>query len=230
MRPVREKWSIAELLDRCSRRPADEEGWQEFVRRFHLVIKSNVVKTFRRKAREEPDRKPQFTEDQIEDLVQAVYARLLDDQNRALLRFIGEHENSIYQYLAMISVNVVLDYFREAKARKRPKISFSLDEMTETIGDSALPETAVARIDGHETCEDALVAREEIEAALKRAVTGKHRERDLLIFKLRHYEGLTLEEIKNMLELNLSPISVGSILNRIAVRLRKLLDPDKKRR
>lgn len=218
------------MLDKCSRRPADEEGWQEFVCRFYPLIRSSVVKTFRRKAQEEPDRKPQFTEGQIEDLVQTVYARLVEDQNRALLRFVGEHENSIYQYLAMISINVVLDHFREAKAQKRPKISFSLDELTETSGDGALPDNATARTDGgYETSEDALIAREEIEAALKRAVTGKQRERDLLIFKLRYYDGLTLEEIKRALNLDLSPISVGSILNRIAVRLRKLLDPDNRR-
>ena len=122
--------------------PADEVAWQEFVRRYHETIRLNVIKTFNRKAREESDRKPQFPDDMVADLVQAVYMRLVEDHNRALERFEGQYANSIYQYLAMISINVVRDYFREMRAQKRPKISFSLDELLETGGDSALSDEA----------------------------------------------------------------------------------------
>lgn len=135
--PFRE-WTVAELLKRCSRRPPDEVAWQEFVRRYDHTIRLNVVRTFHRKAREETDRKPQFPDDLIEDLVQAVYVRLIEDNNRAIERFEGEYANSIFQYLSMISINVVRDYFREMRAQKRPKVSYSLDELLETSGDGAL--------------------------------------------------------------------------------------------
>ena len=219
------QWSVSSLLERCSGRPPDEEAWQEFVKRYHVTIRSNVIKTFHRKAKEESDRKPQFPEDMVEDLVQAVYMRLVEDRNRALARFEGEHENSIYQYLAMISINVVRDHFREARAQKRPKISISLDELLEIGGDGVLSDESVRwnPAASHRTT----LGEDEVEQALRRAVKGKNRDRDLLIFKLRYYEGLTLEEITATLGLGISAVSVGSILNRIIKKLRVLLSRDR---
>ncbi|HVF92236.1 MAG TPA: sigma-70 family RNA polymerase sigma factor [Blastocatellia bacterium] len=225
-RPAITEWSVADLLEHCSRRPPDDIVWKEFVRRYNATIKSSVVKTFYTKAREETDRKPQFPEDLVEDLVQSVYMRLVEDRNRALDRFEGEHENSIYQYLAMISINVVKDYFREMRAQKRPKVSFSLDALLESSGDSPLLNQTVGRLDGKPMFEsDLSFVMEEVEYALKRSVSGKNRERDILIFKLRFIEGLTLEEITRVMNLDISAISVGSILNRILKKVRPLLDP-----
>ena len=223
--------TVAELLKLCSKRPPDEVAWQEFVRRYNTTIRAHVVRTFHKKAREESDRKPQFPEDMIEDLVQAVYMRLVEDQNRALERFEGEYENSIFQYLGMISVNVVRDYFREAKAQKRPKVSYSLDELLEKSGDSSMFEEAKSRLDGRALTESsAAYSIEEIERALRKAASGRHRDRDMMIFQLRYYEGLTLEEIKQAMNLDLSPISVGSILNRITFKMKPLLMRERKKR
>jgi RNA polymerase sigma factor (sigma-70 family) len=219
------QWSVAELLERCSGRPPDEVAWQEFVRRYHPTIRTNVIKTFHRKAKEESDRKPQFPDDMVEDLVQAVYMRLVEDRNRALERFQGQHENSIYQYLAMISINVVRDHFRETRAQKRPKISVSLDELLESGGDGALSDEAHnARWNPGSAPTASSLSEEEIDMALRRAVKGKNRSRDLLIFKLRYYEGLTLDEITESMGLKISAVSVGSILNRIIKKLRLILD------
>jgi RNA polymerase sigma factor (sigma-70 family) len=201
-------------------RPPDEAAWQEFVRRYNTTIKAHVVKTFHKKVLEESDRKPQFPNDLIEDLVQAVYMRLIEDQNRALERFEGEYDNSIFQYLGMISINVVRDYFREAKAQKRPKVTYSLDELLEKSTNVPLP---VSLPTVSVTNSNAAFTSEEIEKALRKAVSGRHRDRDILIFQLRFYEGLTLEEIKQALKLDLSPISVGSILNRITNKMKTLL-------
>ncbi len=223
---MKSELTVTELLKKCAQRPPDEAAWAEFVRRYHAVIKTKVAKTFNRKAREETDRRPQFPDDLIEDLVQSVYIRLIGESSRAIKQFEGLHENSIYQYLGIISTNVVLDHFREAKALKRPKISLSLDEMVEKTGDGSLRDDALTGLDGKLVSEhSSTFLREEIEAALKRAVTGRHRDRDLTIFKLRFYDGLTLEEIRKMMGLDLSPISIGSILNRIIAKLRKLLSP-----
>lgn len=225
-----EALTVAELLKLCSKRPADEAAWQEFVRRYNTTIRAHVVRTFHKKAREESDRKPQFPEDTIEDLVQAVYMRLVEDQNRALERFTGEYENSIFQYLGMISINVVRDYFREAKAKKRPKVTYSLDELLEKSGDSSMFEEARSRLDGRAVTESsAAYTLDEIERALKKSVSGRHRDRDMMIFQLRYYEGLTLEEIKQTMRLDLSPISVGSILNRITFKMKPLLLRERKR-
>lgn len=216
---------VDELLKRCAKRPSDEAAWEEFVRRYHSIIRGSVVKTFQRKVREEADRRPQFPDDLIDDLVQAVYMRLIEEGSRAIQSFEGEHENSIFQYLSMISVNLVRDYFREAKALKRPKVTYSLDELMESGGDGILNKAVTSRLDGAPaTSPGPTITREELDRALERAVSDRHRVRDTLIFKLRHYDGFTLSEIRSTLRLDLSPVSVGSILNRIAVKLKSELE------
>jgi RNA polymerase sigma factor (sigma-70 family) len=219
-----EALKVDELLKRCAKRPSDEGAWEEFVRRYHSIIRASVVKTFQRKVREEVDRRPQFPDDLIDDLVQAVYMRLVEDESRAIHSFEGEHDNSIFQYLSMIAVNVVRDYFREAKALKRPKVTYSLDELMESSGDGILNKHVASRLDGTPaTSPGPTITREELDRALERAVSDRHRVRDTLIFKLRHYDGFTLSEIRTTLKLDLSPVSVGSILNRIAVKLKSEL-------
>jgi RNA polymerase sigma factor (sigma-70 family) len=216
---------VDQLLERCARRPSDDAAWEEFVRRYHAIIRASVVKTFQRKVREEVDRRPQFPDDLIDDLMQSVYMRLVEEGSRAIQSFEGVHDNSIFQYLSMIAINVVRDYFREAKALKRPKVTYSLDELLESSGDGILSKAVTSHLDGTPaTIPGPLVTRDELDRALERAVSDRHRDRDILIFKLRYYEGLTLSEIRSTLRLELSPVSVGSILNRIAVKLKTLLE------
>jgi RNA polymerase sigma factor (sigma-70 family) len=204
--------TVGELLKKCSERPPNEAAWLEFVRRYNTTIKSFVVRTYHRKSRIDPDRKLQFPEDTIEDLVQGVYIKLVEDQNSALDRFEGEHENSIFKYLGMISMNVVIDHFREVTAQKRPKITVSLDQLL-MRGDSPFPATD----------SDITFLEEEIEQALNKVVKRKNRDRDILIFKLRFYEELTLNEIAEALGLGLSPVSIGSILNRVVSKIKPIL-------
>jgi RNA polymerase sigma factor (sigma-70 family) len=217
VRSVAVELTVHELLIQCMQRPPDEGAWREFVHRYHGAIRASVAKTFHIRASQESDRRAQFPEDLIEDLVQAVYVRLVEEGNRALDRFQGDHENSIFQYLGIIAVNVVRDYFREARAQKRPKLSFSLDELLENTGEGGMLRNAVTGINGG-TADS--VTLEDLEGALKRSVSRRHSDRDALIFKLRYYEGLTLEEIKKALALSISPIGIGSILNRINGKLR----------
>ncbi|HET9532050.1 MAG TPA: sigma-70 family RNA polymerase sigma factor [Blastocatellia bacterium] len=223
-------WTVSELLERCSRQPCDNVAWEEFVRRFHPTIKSNVFKTFHNKAREDFDRRPQFPDDLIEDLVQGVYSRLIEDSVKALQRFQGEHANSIYEYLKMISINVVRDHFREVRAQKRPKVSHSLDELLDA-GDVGLLRHAVSGLDGQSLSgSDPPITRDEIDRILRKAVSGKNRDRDILIFQLRFYEGLTLEEIAKVTGNKLSAISVGSILNRTIKKMKRIMELEGDRR
>lgn len=220
---VADELTLSELLKGCLERPPDDAAWEEFVLRFHPAIKASVGKIFRLKASQETERR-QFSDDLIEDLVQVVYLRLIEQGNRALRRFEGEHENSMFSYLSMISTNVVRDHFREAKAQKRPRVSFSLDELLENTGEGGMLKGVVSSIDGKPiTGSNAKLSMEDIEKALKQAVSVRHKERDCLIFQLRYQEGLTLDEIKRALGLDISAIGIGSILNRINARLRSRL-------
>lgn len=217
--------TVNELLERCLRRPADEDAWREFVHRYHATIRANVAKTLRLRLNQETDRRAQFPDDLVEDLIQAVYVRLIDEGNRALDRFEGEHENSIFRYLGTISVNVVLDHLRQEKAQKRPKLAFSLDELLDSSGEGGMLKGAITGIEGTPMTRSSDLTMDDIEAALKRSVSRKHRERDSLIFKLRYFDGLTIEEIGKAMGLDISPMGIGSILNRINGKLRARLTP-----
>jgi RNA polymerase sigma factor (sigma-70 family) len=213
------EWAVDVLLRRCSRRPPDDVAWAEFVRRYDNTIRANVQRTFNRKARSESDRRQQFRDDETEDLTQLVYIRLVEGHCRALKRFEGEYTNSIYQYLAMIAVNVVRDHFRETKAQKRPKISHSLEQLLES-GDGVLRGEAVVGDEsvGRPTLED-------IENALRRSVSWKHRDRDMLIFRLHYFDGLSSDEIIKVMQLDITSIGVNSILSRTMKKMRSSLFP-----
>ncbi len=224
------QWSVSQLLARCARQPVDEAAWAEFVLRYHPTIRSSVIRTFYRLASLEPDRKPQFTEVQIDDLTQTVYIRLIEDEMRAIRQFEGEHEDSIYQYLVMISVNVVRDLFRETKALKRPKVTYSLDGLLED-GEGALLQEAISGLDGKPMSKDApSFTVEEIEKALNRSVRGKNSSRDTLIFKLRYYQGMKLDEIAKVMGPDVTRAGIGAILNRITKKLKDILEPKMRRR
>lgn len=208
-------------MRRCRKRPPDEAAWQEFVRRYHSLITAMVVRAFHLKVGYEFERRSQFHKDSIEDLVQAVYFRLIEDNCRVLKAFRGKLDNSLPAYLSIISTNVVKDHFRGIKAGKRPKITFSLDELLETSGDGGLLQGLSSDIDGKRSgTAEPLITLEQIDALLKRALTRKDRDRNILIFKLRYCDGLTLEEIKEALALDMSPKGIGSILSRTTTRIR----------
>jgi RNA polymerase sigma factor (sigma-70 family) len=221
---VGDELTLPRLIERCQQRPPDEAAWSEFVRRFDESIRAHVARTYRARASMEGERRPQFPDDLIEDLVQAVYLRLIEQDSRALGKFEGNRENSIYFYLGIISMNVVRDFFREAKAYKRPKVSFSLDELLEEERESGLLRNAISDLQGRPAAShNSRFTMEEIEAALSKSVSPRHRHRDALIFKLRYLDGLTLEEIQKALGLDISTVGIGSILNRINLRLKKRL-------
>jgi RNA polymerase sigma factor (sigma-70 family) len=219
---VPDELTVGELLQRCSKRPPDDAAWEQFIEQFHPTIRAFVVRTFRQRARVDPDRVQQFPEDLIDDLIQSVYAKLIEDGGEALARFAGDHEKSIYQYLGMISMNLVRDHFREASALKRPKVSISLTGLIE--GSKRAVEAGVNDVTSVQPADsDVALAEEEMDNLLKRTITGRNPDRDLLIFKLRFYHDMTLEEIAESLCLDITPVTVGSIINRIIARLKPLM-------
>lgn len=228
MRPARSlrELTIAELLARCSERPADQSAWQEFVRRFNPVIRTSVAAAFRIKANHDPDRKTQFSDDLIEDLVQTVYMKLVENGGQVLERCKNLHDNSIYKYLKVIAVNVVRDHFRDALALKRRKVCHSLDELVETGGEGALGQAGIVQPVIASAPGGAMP---DIDYALVKAVSKKTRDRDIRIFKMRFEEGMEIEEIIRSLDLDLSPISVRAILNKILRKLKLILAANKGR-
>jgi hypothetical protein len=105
-------WPITEVFDRCSRRPADEPAWEEFVRRFHITVRASVTRAYRHKAKDEAIGNSNLSEKTIDDLTQAVYCRLVERRSQVLKRFDLNRPGSTYVYLTIVSYRVVFNHFR----------------------------------------------------------------------------------------------------------------------
>jgi hypothetical protein len=105
-------WPITEIFDRCQKRPADEVAWEEFVRRFHLTVRAGVIRAYKHKMGGEPINNLHLSEKTIDELIQAVYCRLIEHRSKVLKEFDLNYPGSIYRYLTIISYRVVFTHFR----------------------------------------------------------------------------------------------------------------------
>jgi RNA polymerase sigma factor (sigma-70 family) len=214
--------NVTELLQRCAKRPVDEAAWQEFIFRYHGTIRAFVTRTFNQRVNADPTLRGQSLDGIVEDLMQGVYVKLINDDAGALIRFEGAHENSIHQYLGMIAINVVRDHFRGVRAGSRPRITFSLDQLSEE-GDHALARERIeVAVSPSPSDRSLTVAQDEIEELLRRIIKGRNRDRDILIFKLRFFEDLTPTEISTLVS-DLPARQISSIIRRVLIRIRPLL-------
>ncbi len=217
-------WTVSELIQRCLKKPSDEDAWCEFVCRYHVAIKKSVAHALQRQAKSNPEQQVAITEEQIEDFAQAVYLRIIKDERSALKNFKGDFENSIFQYLLIISINVVRDHYRETRAIKRPQIVCSLEDLLMKHSEIFIFKEVEALSSDASTEDSAkLVSAEIIDDIFTKIVKWPHKERDIMIFKLRYFEGLTNKEIARIKGLKLSLEGVGAIVSRTVNRLRKNL-------
>ncbi|HKP11164.1 MAG TPA: sigma-70 family RNA polymerase sigma factor [Blastocatellia bacterium] len=213
---------MSDLLRRCATRPVDEDAWEEFICRYHVTIRAFVIRTFKQRVYADPALREQPLAGTMEDLMQAVYIKLINEDAGALMRFEGEHEHSIHSYLGIIATNVVRDHFRALLASGRPRLTFSLDRLIDA-GDHALAKQGIeGTVPLVEMERDITVTQEEIEEVLDRVIKGRNSERDILIFKLRFFQDLSPNEISELFR-NLPARQVSSILRRILIRIRPTL-------
>jgi DNA-directed RNA polymerase specialized sigma24 family protein len=109
---VASNWPTAELVKRCSRRPADDLAWQEFVRRFHSTIVASVSTAYQYKLTNKGARATGSSRTSIDDLVQKVYCRLVEGRSHTLNCFEADQPGSIYDYVAIISYRIVFSHTR----------------------------------------------------------------------------------------------------------------------
>lgn len=94
-----------ELLGLCAD-GGNVRAWEEFLRRFHPLIISVVIRTARRHTKAYAEL--------VEDLAQDVYLKLNAADARLLREFEHRHEGSAYGYIKVITANLVHDHFRHA--------------------------------------------------------------------------------------------------------------------
>ena len=198
--------TLEELVQACAR-GGEATAWQEFVGRFHGLIAGVVIRTARRCG---------ATSSSIfDDLIQESYLRLCRDHMRLLREFRPDHTQAFYGYLKVIAANVVHDYFRAIRSKKRgPEHAGEADGATA----EAVPAVGAGTA---ETIERSILLRE-VDAVLGR-LSGAEAARDRTIFWLYYRQGLTAQAIARLPSMSIGVKGVESIIYRLTRLVRERL-------
>lgn len=193
--------SAEALFQACADR-SDPRAWQEFARRYGLLLERTAYRIARRYIFP--------TRELLDDLVQECYLRLCADDCKALRVFRSTRPDSEFGYLKVIASHAVLDHFR----RKNGGIHISIENAPE-------PRTDAADI-------DRAVLLREVRECLKQVTAGSHGERDSAIFYLYYLQGITAKAISHLPTVDLSCEGVESLLGRLRRALRECLGLSKR--
>jgi RNA polymerase sigma factor (sigma-70 family) len=215
--------SHSELVDLCSQESSDRNAWTEFCSRYDLHIWTVITRECKEKNMFE-----NFSQSKqaVNDLVQEVYVKLVDKDNKALKEFHGRYENSIYLYLGTIAKNVVRNHVVKMGAQKRPPISSSLNDtvMISADGDEIqIADQIESKQDNIEEKISIEMLQKEIDNILEKFLKGRTKTRNKIIFKLNFYEGYTAQEIVSHFNYEMSESRVNNILTDIKKLLRNKL-------
>ena len=196
--------TVEELVQRCTM-PGDFEAWEEFVRRFHRLIATVVLRT----ALGLGDSSTQT----VDDLIQETYLKLCSENFRLLRNFDQHHPDSFFGYLKVVTANVVRDSFKSLRAQKRgsDRINDIADYAVAAAEDSAGSPKAIER----------QIMLQDVQRFLDVYVVGIHRERNQRIFWLYYRTGLSAGAIATLPGIKLDPKGVETVINRIKGDLRK---------
>ena len=102
--------SIEELVRWCAAsRSAD--AWEEFVRRFHRLIATVILRTAARLG--------DSSKQTVDDLIQETYLKLCADDYRILRSFEQQRPDAFIGYVKVVAANVARDHFKSFHTRKR---------------------------------------------------------------------------------------------------------------
>jgi RNA polymerase sigma-70 factor, ECF subfamily len=196
--------SIEELVHRCSVSPS-AEAWEEFVRRFHRLIATVVLRTATRLG--------DASRQTVDDLIQETYLKLCADNFRILRSFEQQHPEAFTGYVKVLTANVVRDHFKSAHTRKRGSGQLA------QIEDDFVPPAAEDSLGSPKSIERAVLL-QEIAHHLALSVAGPDQERNSQIFWLHYRAGLSARAIADLPGMGLTTKGVESIILRITKDLR----------
>jgi RNA polymerase sigma-70 factor, ECF subfamily len=197
--------SLKDVVCLCAS-SGDDDAWEEFVSRVGKPISLTVMRTASLWG--EPSRTL------VEDLVQVTYLKLWEDGCRLLRNFALEHPEAILAYLKKTATNATHDYFKHGHSQSsggdQPHVSTS--DVDPEAGNEA-----------HGSQEKIAfgVFLHEIDAHLKRGLTGPDQERDRMIFWLYFRQGMSTKEIASLPGVGLGAKGVGSVIERLKHRIRE---------
>jgi len=207
------KLSTQELLQHCLD-SQDQAGWTELVRRVQPVIAKVVAKSLFRRTRPGQDR--------VEDLVQATFEKLFDNNAKALRGFEFHDDRRFFGFLKVVASHVVDDYFRKKNApiHGGGREEEDLDKVSAYVpSNPGLPPRAEI---------ETLIG--EIDRCLMKLSGEPNFARDYDIFWLYFRQGLTAKAIAALPGIGLEVKGVESVLLRLAHYVREKLNLPRGRR
>ena len=189
----------SELVRACAQ-PGDPAAWEEFVRRFQPLVATVAMRTAARWG--------ESSRQSVDDLVQETYLKLCANRCRLLRHFVPCHQDAIYGFLKVVTVNVVHDHFKSRHASKRhPGHPEQDSEPAEVCAPQGQAGSA-------ETMERAIFLNE-IDELLRSCACGPTKARDCTIFWLYYRQGFTARAIASIPWIGLSEKGVESTIQRL---------------
>ena len=198
--PLHWEEASAEVLFRTCADRLDSGAWEEFARRYGVLLGRTVYRVAQ--TRGTPHR------ELLDDLVQECYVRICADDGKALRVFRPSHPNADFGYLKVIATHAAVDYFRR---KSNDHNTISLDKAPEPEAEDSDPDRAILL--------------QEIDQCLHRVTEGGMRDRDRAVFRLFYLQGLTAKAISQIPAVGLSCEGVESLLGRLRAALRDCVKP-----
>jgi RNA polymerase sigma-70 factor (ECF subfamily) len=196
--------SAVDLVRSCTKSD-NPDAWEEFVRRFHRLIASVVMRTARRWG--------VTSATVFDDAVQEIYLKLCRDDCRLLREFKPSRPDAIFGYLKVVTANATTDYIKSI--RRQP------DEPCEEPDDVEALDSG--RGPGSPAVTERQILINEIDACLRRILPAATREIECRIFWLHYRAGMSARAISELPFVNLTTKGVESMLLRLVRLLREEL-------
>lgn len=201
-----ESTSLAELLRRCAQAP-ETATWNEFVRSVGGRLCRGIRSAFRRAG-------CSCSMEDLEDLLQETYYRLLRRNRQALRGCRGRYDAEVEAYLHRLAQRVAFDYLRTRGAAKR-----GWDLRRRNVGGEIDLDNAPCRAPDPE---NRLLWREQfalLERRCRAALGESELETNMRLLRWVFIEGLNSREISRRLGGRLGPSGVDTRLHRLRDRL-----------
>ena len=188
----------------------DESVWAEFIRRFHPLVSTVVLRTARQWGEPIPSL--------IDDLTQETYLKLCADDCRLLKNFRSQYPGAIFGFLKVVTANVVHDHFKASRAAKRGAGGFFATLQDSEGNDNYVADTSSGSPSS--TIEQAILL-DEIDRCLVEGVAPSELGRSRRIFWLYYRCGLSARAIAALPNIQLTTKGVESTILRMNRLVRK---------
>lgn len=195
-------------------RDPESQGWEVFVRRYGPWLRRRCWYALTRW-----DSRPH--RDDVDELVQEVYCRLLENRRHRLMSFRGANEKALRTFLAKVLRTVVVNHVRYRQAARRCHSPTDQDMLYSYRKDKPLWEPPLDQVpclsQSPERRALAIQQREQLRERCRRNLGRRSWRRDADILCLALFDGWSSREIAP--EVRLSPSAVDSALARARSRL-----------